>query len=52
MGQFVKIESGYVGIAKITYLPKVTKMESIIGHQIDYNEVGALRGQRHILSKN
>ena len=27
-------------------------MGSIIGHRIDYNGVGALRGQRHIPSKN
>ena len=27
-------------------------MASIIGHTIDYNGVGALRGQRHIPSKN
>ena len=31
---------------------KVTKMGSIIGHRIDYNEVETLRGQRHIPSKN
>ena len=31
--------------------PKVTKMGSIVGHRIDYNGVGILRGQRHILSK-
>ena len=30
----------------------MTKMGSIIGHRIDYNGVGALRGQRHIPSKN
>ena len=33
-------------------LPKVTKMGSILGHRIDYNGVGVLRGQRHILTKN
>ena len=27
-------------------------MGSKIGHRIDYNGVGALRGQRHIPSKN
>ena len=27
-------------------------MESIIGRRINYNGVGALRGQQHILSKN
>ena len=32
--------------------PKVTNKESIIGHRINYNEVGALRGQRHLPSKN
>ena len=31
--------------------PKVTKMGSIVGHRIDYNGMGALRGQRHIPSK-
>ena len=51
------IESDKAGIAKITYfrnqVPKVTKnMESIIGHRIDYNVVGTLRGQRHIPGKN
>ena len=30
------------------HLPKVTKMGSIIGHRIDYNGVGAPRGQQHI----
>ena len=29
-----------LGIAKITYLQKVTKMGSISGHRIDYNGVG------------
>ena len=32
--------------------PKETKMGPITGHRIDYLEVGALRGQRHIPSKN
>ena len=32
--------------------PKVTKIGSIIGHRIDYNGVGALRGQPQIPSKN
>ena len=32
--------------------PKVIKMGSIIGHRIDYNGVGALRGQQHIPSEN
>ena len=37
---------------KIYISSKVTKMGSIIGHKIDYNGVGALRGQRHIPSQN
>ena len=40
MGQFIKLEF------------KVTKMGSLTGHRIDYNGVGALRGQWHIPSKN
>ena len=36
----------------LTICPKVTKMGSIIGHRIDYNGVGVLRGQWHIPSKN
>ena len=32
--------------------PKMTKMGSITGHQIHYNGVGVVRGQRRILSKN
>ena len=50
----MKIESDLFGIEKITYsfCRKVTKMGSIIGHIIDYKWVGALRSQRHILSKN
>ena len=39
-------------LKKIHICPKVTKMGSIIGHKIDYNEVGVLRGQWHIPSKN
>ena len=31
---------------------KVTRVGSIIGQKIDYNGVGALRGQRHISSKH
>ena len=31
--------------------PKVTKMESIIGHRIAYSCEGVLRGQQHIISK-
>ena len=37
-----------LGSRKLHIFPKVTKMGSIIGHIIDYNGVGALRGQRHI----
>ena len=42
-------------MAKLHICPKVTtckKMGSIIGHRIDYNGEGALRGQRHIPSQN
>ena len=35
----------------IFFCPKVTKVCSIIGHRIHYKVVGALRSQRHILSK-
>ena len=41
-----------LGWRKLNICPKVTKMGSIIGHRIDYNGVGALRGQWHIPSKN
>ena len=41
-----------MGSRKLYVCPKVTKMGSIIGHRIDYSGVGALRGQRHIPSKN
>ena len=41
-----------LGSQKLHFCPKVTEMGSIIGHRIDYNGVGALRGQRHIPSKN
>ena len=34
-----------LGWRKLNICPKVTKMGSIIGHRIDYNGVGALRGQ-------
>ena len=40
-----------LGSRKLNICPKVTKMGSIIGHRIDYNGVGALRGQWHIRSK-
>ena len=33
-----------LGSQKLHICPKVTKMGSIIGHRIDYNGVGALRG--------
>ena len=33
-------------------LAGIAKMGSIIGDRIDYNGVGALRGQLHIPSKN
>ena len=39
-----------LGSRKLHIYPKVTEMGSIIGHRIDYNVVGALRGQRHIPS--
>ena len=41
-----------LGSRKLHIIPKVTKAGPIIGHRIDYNGVGALRGQRHIPSKN
>ena len=41
-----------LGSRKLHIYQKVTKMGSIIGHRIDYNVVGALRGQRHIPRKN
>ena len=31
---------------------KVTKLGSVIGHRIDYNGIGVLRGQLYIPSKN
>ena len=46
------MESAKLGSRKLHICPKVTKMGSIIGHRIDYDGVGALRGQRHIPSKN
>ena len=52
MGQFIKKESDQVGIAEITYLPKVTALRSNKAHRIDCNGVVALRGKRHMLSKN
>ena len=41
-----------LGLRKLHICLNVTKMGFIIGHKIDYNGVGALRGQRHIPSKN
>ena len=41
-----------LGSQKWHICPKVTKMGPTIGHRIDYNWVGTLRGQRHIPSKN
>ena len=41
-----------LGSQKLHICLKVTKMGSIIGHRIAYNGVGALRGERHIPSKN
>ena len=41
-----------LGLRKLHICPNVTKMGSIIGHKIDYNGVGAPRGQRHIPSKS
>ena len=40
-----------LGSRKLNICPEVTKMGSIIGYRIDYNGVGALRGQWHIPSK-
>ena len=43
-----------LGLRKLLFFPKVTKMGSIIWPQIriDYNGVGGLRGQRHIREKS
>ena len=41
-----------LGSRKLHISLNVTKMGSVIGHRIDYNGVKALRGQRHISSKN
>ena len=53
----MKSEVLFVQVTKLDsrnyiFAQKVTKMGSIIGHRIDYNEVGPLRSQRHIHSKN
>ena len=37
-----------LGSRKLHIYPEVAKVESIIGHRIDYQGVGDLRGQRHI----
>ena len=34
-----------LGRRKLHICLKVTKMDSIVGHRVDYNGVGALRGQ-------
>ena len=53
MGQFIKNRKRLeLESRKLHVSPKVTKMGSIIGHRIDYNGVGALRGQQHIPSKS
>ena len=52
MGQFIKKKVTKLGLRKLYICPKVTKIGSIIGHRIDYNEVGALRGQQHKTGKN
>ena len=52
MVQFIKIKVTKLGSRVLHICPEVTKMRSIIGHRIDYNGVGALRGQRYIPSKN
>ena len=49
---FIQSKKCVNSVIKIESDEKVTKMGSITGHKIDYNEVGALRGQRHIPSKN
>ena len=36
----------------MSHRTKVTNMGSTIAHRIDYNGVGALRGQRHIPSRH
>ena len=41
-----------MGSRKLYICPKVTKIRSIISQRIHYNGVAALRGQRHIPSKN
>ena len=41
-----------LGSQKLHICPKVTKIGSIIGHRIDYNGVGALRGACPHVSRN
>ena len=43
MGQFIKIASDQIGIAKITYLPTSDYKDGVynIGNRIDYIGVGA-----------
>ena len=59
MGQFIlglpiwRIDKVKIEWDHKSYIcPKVTKMGSKIGHRIDYNGVGAVRGQQDISSKN
>ena len=46
--QSKKLKATKLVSRKLHICPRVT----IIGHRIDYNGIGALRGQRHIASKN
>ena len=52
MGQFIIKKVTKLGSRKLYICPKVTKMGSISGHRKDYNGVRALRGQRHIPTRN
>ena len=54
-GRGTSLREANIGCAAVWGLifpPELTKMGSIIGHRIDYNGVGAARGQWHIPSKN
>ena len=54
-GRGTSLREANIGCAAVWGLifpPELTKMGSIIGHRIDYNGVGAPRGQWHIPSKN
>ena len=42
--QSKKLKVTKLGLQKLHICPKVTKMGSMIGHRVDYNGVGALRG--------